>query len=132
MARLSLDGRLRDVPVARLSAGQRRRTAFAVLLARRAELWLLDEPHAGLDQAGRDLLDELVHSATAQGATVVIASHEHERSGALADRVVNVVGGMIDHTVDPVDPQPVDPQPVDPPAAPPEPGARGTVEAHVP
>ncbi|HEX6568218.1 MAG TPA: ABC transporter ATP-binding protein, partial [Acidimicrobiales bacterium] len=44
-----LAGRLRDVPVARLSAGQRRRTSLACLLARRPELWLLDEPHAGLD-----------------------------------------------------------------------------------
>ena len=33
--------------VRRLSAGQQRRTALACLVARRAELWLLDEPHAG-------------------------------------------------------------------------------------
>jgi hypothetical protein len=92
LAALGLDGRLRDVPVTRLSAGQRRRTSLAVLLARRAELWLLDEPHAGLDRDGRDLLDGLVRSAVGQGATVVVASHEHERSAALADRVVPVAG----------------------------------------
>ena len=45
--RLGVDGRLRDTVVAKLSAGQRRRTALACLVARRAELWLLDEPHAG-------------------------------------------------------------------------------------
>jgi hypothetical protein len=39
-------------PVGRLSAGQRRRTALAALVARRPELWLLDEPHAGLDADG--------------------------------------------------------------------------------
>ena len=44
-----LDGRLAHLVVARLSAGQRRRTSLACLLARRPELWLLDEPHAGLD-----------------------------------------------------------------------------------
>jgi heme ABC exporter ATP-binding subunit CcmA len=93
MARLGLDGRLRHVPVSRLSAGQRRRTSLAVLLARRPELWLLDEPHAGLDQASRDLLDDLVHAAVDQGATVVIASHEHERSEALAHRIVTITGG---------------------------------------
>jgi heme ABC exporter ATP-binding subunit CcmA len=91
---LGLAGRLRDVAVARLSAGQRRRTALAVLLARRAELWLLDEPHAGLDQASRDQLDGLVRAAVVQGATVVLASHEHERAEALADRIVAVVGGQ--------------------------------------
>src|ERR1700694_1102967 len=37
--RLGLDGRLRDIPVARLSAGQRRRVALAVLAARPALLW---------------------------------------------------------------------------------------------
>jgi len=93
LSRLGLDGRLRDVVVARLSAGQRRRTSLAVLLARRPELWLLDEPHAGLDQTGRDLLDELVHDAASKGATVVIASHEHDRAEALADRIVVIAGG---------------------------------------
>src|SRR4029453_15855230 len=43
-ALVCLDGRLRDVSVGRLSAGQRRRPSPACLLARRPELWLLDEP----------------------------------------------------------------------------------------
>ena len=40
-------------PAGKLSAGQRRRVALAVLTARWPELWLLDEPHAGLDAAAR-------------------------------------------------------------------------------
>jgi len=95
MARLRVDGRLADVPVAKLSAGQRRRTALACLVARRAELWLLDEPHAGLDAAGRDELDTVLREAVTAGATVLVASHELERAGALADRVVPVAGGQI-------------------------------------
>jgi heme ABC exporter ATP-binding subunit CcmA len=91
-----LDGRLADLIVARLSAGQRRRTSLACLLARRPELWLLDEPHAGLDQEGRDLLDGLVHRAVAEGATVVLASHELDRAEALAHRVVTIAGGTTD------------------------------------
>ncbi|MCD9625125.1 heme ABC exporter ATP-binding protein CcmA [Rhabdothermincola salaria] len=93
MARLGLDGRLRHVAVGRLSAGQRRRTSLAVLIARRPELWLLDEPHAGLDQEGRDLVDQLVRDAADAGATVVMSSHELDRAVALADRVVTVAGG---------------------------------------
>jgi heme ABC exporter ATP-binding subunit CcmA len=100
LARLGLDGRLRDVAVAKLSAGQKRRAAIAALLARRAELWLLDEPHAGLDAAGRDLMDQLVREATAGGATVLLASHELERARGLADRVVGMAGGQI-HGSDP-------------------------------
>ena len=93
--RLGVDGRLRDVLVGKLSAGQARRTALACIVARRAELWLLDEPHAGLDADGRDELDALLRQAVSSGATVIVASHERERAGALADRVVEVVAGQI-------------------------------------
>lgn len=96
MARMGVDGRLRDVSVRKLSAGQKRRTALACLVARRAELWLLDEPHAGLDAAGRDELDAVLRQAVASGATVMVASHELERAGSLADRIVDVQGGQID------------------------------------
>lgn len=94
MARMSIDGRLADVAVGRLSAGQRRRTALASLIARRAELWLLDEPHAGLDADGRDELDLVLRAAAAAGATIVVASHELERAGQLATRQVEVVAGQ--------------------------------------
>ena len=90
---MGLADRLADVTVSQLSAGQKRRTALACLVARRAELWLLDEPHAGLDAAGRDELDCTLRSAVDAGATVIIASHEVERSRALATRSVEVVGG---------------------------------------
>jgi heme ABC exporter ATP-binding subunit CcmA len=94
IARLGLDGRLRDLPVSRLSAGQRRRTSVAAMVVRRPELWLLDEPHAGLDAEGRDLVDGLVHDAVAAGATVVLASHEDDRAGRLATRTVEIRGGV--------------------------------------
>lgn len=94
MERMNLTGRLADVPVARLSAGQRRRTALASLIARRAELWLLDEPHAGLDAEGRDELDTVLRAAASAGATIVVASHELERAGSLATRQIEVVAGQ--------------------------------------
>ena len=93
MARLGLDGRLRDVRVSGLSAGQRRRTSLAAMVARRPRLWLLDEPHAGLDADGRDLVDGLLRDAVAAGATAIVASHELDRAAALATRTVLVAGG---------------------------------------
>lgn len=92
---LGLDGRLRDVAVDRLSTGQRRRASIATMVARRPELWLLDEPHAGLDVEARDILDGLVRQAAASGATVIVASHELERAHALAGRSVAMVGGVL-------------------------------------
>jgi heme ABC exporter ATP-binding subunit CcmA len=95
MRRMGTDGRLADITVRKLSAGQKRRTALACLVARRAELWLLDEPHAGLDAGGRDELDAILRQAVGSGATVLVASHELERAGSLADRVIDVVGGRV-------------------------------------
>ena len=95
MARMRLDGRLAGVKAERLSAGQRRRTALASLIVRRAELWLLDEPHAGLDTAGRDEIDSVLRDAVASGATVIVSSHEHERARSLATRIVTVDGGSV-------------------------------------
>src|SRR5487761_1455695 len=60
MERVGLGPRLVSLPVSQLSAGQRRRAALAVLVGRWPRLWLLDEPHAGLDQDARDVLDALI------------------------------------------------------------------------
>ncbi len=95
LERLGLTGRLRTTPTGRLSAGQRRRAALAALLARRPALWLLDEPHAGLDAATRTLLSELIGEAVSDGATVLLSSHEPQLSVPLADRVVSMGGGRV-------------------------------------
>lgn len=92
---LGLGGRLRAMPVGKLSAGQRRRVALAGLVARDPQLWLLDEPHAGLDAEFRDLLDGLVRAAAARGVTVLVASHEAERAANLAGRTVTLAGGAV-------------------------------------
>ena len=95
MSLMRIDGRLSSVKTARLSAGQRRRCALASLIVRRAEIWLLDEPHAGLDAQGRDELDSVLRHAVSAGATIVLARHEMERASALATRVVTVDGGGV-------------------------------------
>lgn len=93
--RLGVAHRVHDVAVRHLSAGQRRRTALAAVVVRRPKLWLLDEPHAGLDQGGRDLIDQLVVDAAGAGATVMLASHELDRTVDLATRHLTVAGGTI-------------------------------------
>jgi len=112
LERLGLTGRLRTTSAGRLSAGQRRRVALAALVARRPDLWLLDEPHAGLDVDGRELVDDLVTAAAAAGATVLLASHDLDRATALAHRSVTISGGTI------VSGAPAEPVPASPPAAP--------------
>jgi ABC-2 type transport system ATP-binding protein len=93
LERLGLTG-VRDVVHRRLSAGQRRRLALAVALARDPRLLLLDEPHAGLDAEGREVLDAIIRAAPAEDRTVLIASHELEHSRELAHREVILSGGQ--------------------------------------
>jgi heme ABC exporter ATP-binding subunit CcmA len=107
IARLEIEPRLVDLAVARLSAGQRRRTSIAAMVARRPELWLLDEPHAGLDQGGRDIVDSLVRDAARAGATVLVASHELDRAHRIAPRVVTIAGGIVHSDSGHLSPPPV-------------------------
>jgi len=82
-------------PVSTLSTGQRRRAALAAVAMRRPRLWLLDEPHAGLDQAGRGVVDKLIVDAVDAGATVIVASHELDRVRPMASHVITVAGGIV-------------------------------------
>ena len=86
--------RVRDVVHRRLSAGQRRRLALAVALSRDPRLLLLDEPHAGLDAEGREVLDAVVRAAPSEHRTVLIASHELEHTRGLAAREVVLTAGQ--------------------------------------
>lgn len=95
MQRMSIDGKLANRRVSELSAGQKRRCALACLVVRRAEIWLLDEPHAGLDAKGRDEIDLILKEAASAGATIVVASHEVERAQQLASRTVSLVAGHV-------------------------------------
>ena len=65
------------------------------MICRRPELWLLDEPHAGLDSAGRDTVDDLVNEAAERGATVLVVSHELDRAERIATRHVTIDAGVV-------------------------------------
>lgn len=93
--RMGLGGRLGTTAAGRLSAGQRRRLALAVVVGRAPRLWLLDEPHAGLDADGRRLLEAVLAEAVAAGASALVASHEPEEVLRLADRVLTMGGGRV-------------------------------------
>ena len=95
LSRLGVPEGLWDIPSSRLSAGQRRRVALAAIVVRRPELWLLDEPHAGLDGEGRELVSGLMSEAASAGAAVVLASHETGPADDLATRTVTMAGGTV-------------------------------------
>jgi heme exporter protein A len=65
-----------DLPARVLSQGQQRRLALARLLIAERPIWLLDEPGAALDQAGRALVADLVASHCGKGGVAIAAVHE--------------------------------------------------------
>jgi heme ABC exporter ATP-binding subunit CcmA len=97
MDRVGIDARVAALAVHACSAGQRRRASLAAVVARAPKLWLLDEPHTGLDADSRDLLDALIREAAAAGSTVILASHDDDRAQALATRTLHLSGGHVVH-----------------------------------
>ena len=67
---------LADVPVRLLSTGQRKRAAFARLLAAPSPLWLLDEPLNGLDADGVARVTTEIRTHLGGGNAVLYASHQ--------------------------------------------------------
>ena len=95
LERMELGNKLQNQKVRSLSVGQKRRASLAVFIVRRPDLWLMDEPHAGLDQEGRQVVDDLIEESVRAGATVIVASHDLERVLNLATRVVTLSGGAV-------------------------------------
>ena len=62
-----------------LSGGEKRRVAIAGVMAMEPEILILDEPSAGLDPRGRDMIAEMISSyRKTTGSTVIIVSHSME------------------------------------------------------
>jgi len=72
-----------DVPIKKLSQGQKRRAALARLaLSQQVPLWLLDEPFAALDAAAAGLVEELVRAHAGAGGAVIFTTHQDTRVAA--------------------------------------------------
>ncbi len=72
-----------------LSGGEKRRAAIAGVIAMDPEVLVLDEPTAGLDPRGRDvLLTQITQYHKKRGNTVLLVSHSMEDIGRTADRLL--------------------------------------------
>ena len=85
-----------------LSGGEKRRVAIAGVIAMDPDVLILDEPTAGLDPRGRDvLLSQIVNYHEVRHNTILLVSHSMEDIARTADRILVMNGGkaaMFDET----------------------------------
>ena len=94
LERVGLADKAASVP-STLSGGQRQRVAVARALATRPALLLADEPTGNLDtRTGNEIL-ELFHDLNAEGATIIIVTHEAEIAEQTS-RTVHVRDGLVE------------------------------------
>ncbi len=75
-----------------LSGGEQQRLSLALALVGRPRVAFLDEPTAGVDVQGRQLVRRLVRELAQEGVCVILTTHDLDEAERVADRVV-----IIDH-----------------------------------
>ena len=91
-------GHRRRVRLSQLSGGEKRRLDLAVAVLGRPEVLFLDEPTAGLDPESRRRTWDVVRGLLADGATVMLTTHNLDEAATLADRIAIMHAGRIVRT----------------------------------
>ena len=80
---------------AELPASRQRLLALATVLARQPRVMALDEPTVALDRHGLAVLDTAVRHAAAEGAAVVLVTHDLAYARSVAHRMVRLDAGRL-------------------------------------
>lgn len=80
-----------------LSGGQKQRVMLAKALVSDAELLILDEPTAGVDNQTTRRIYQILKDKTQEGKTVLIVTHDQERAVEYCSRILCLGGGCFMH-----------------------------------
>jgi len=94
LEQVGLAARADDV-VSTFSAGMRKRLSFGRVLLQEPRVVFLDEPYGALDPPGFDLVDAVIADLKRRGTTILMATHQLERSAKLADMSLVLEGGRV-------------------------------------
>ncbi|MHB8670402.1 MAG: ABC transporter ATP-binding protein [Acidimicrobiales bacterium] len=94
LARVGLSERAR-LTWRRLSGGEQQRLSLALALVGRPRVAFLDEPTAGVDVGGRQVIRRVVSELRDEGTCVLLTTHELEEAERLADRVLIIDRGRL-------------------------------------
>lgn len=84
-----------SVPWRNLSGGEQQRLSLALSLVGRPDVVFLDEPSAGVDLTGKELIRGLIGRLRAEGVTVLFTTHDLADLDQLADRIIILDEGII-------------------------------------
>ena len=94
LARVGLTSRSKT-PYRRLSGGEQQRLSLALALIGKPKVVFLDEPTAGVDLEGRDLIRSLLLTLRQEGVCVLITTHDLAEIERLADKVIIIDHGKV-------------------------------------
>lgn len=86
---------IKDMSPFELSGGQKRRVAIAGVLAMNPQIIVFDEPTAGLDPRGRELLFKRIERLKTKGKTIILVSHSMDDVARLCDRAFVMYKGRL-------------------------------------
>ena len=84
-----------NTPWRSLSGGEQQRLSLALAIIGNPEVVFLDEPTAGVDVSGRQLIRDFIRSLSDDGVTVMLTTHDLAEVEALADRIVIIDNGRV-------------------------------------
>ena len=94
LERLGLSHR-RNTTWRKLSGGEQQRLSLALALIGKPAVAFLDEPTAGIDVAGRQIVRELIEELRQTSVTLVVTTHDLEEAERIADRIVILDQGKV-------------------------------------
>ncbi|MEM6938863.1 MAG: ATP-binding cassette domain-containing protein [Pseudomonadota bacterium] len=94
-AQVGLAARL-DMAASRLSGGEKQKLALARALICAPEVLFLDEPCANLDGRATREIEEILRRVAAEGAVIIMSTHDLGQARRLADRLVFLRKGQVD------------------------------------
>ena len=85
----------RNSRASKLSGGEKQKIALARAAGMERNILLLDEPLAHIDSESKVVIEKILKAMSAEGKTLIIATHDHNFASDMADKIIYMENGKI-------------------------------------